>query len=149
MRQLEDFHTKWEVWVGTWLSVVGIVLIGVGGSEMIGDWIRPAMYVAGFLAFLVGAFLIWRDLTASEAHSPARPKGKFLGEFRLNAYFFEAYERDGENGRKEFRLLSSPKMDSEQEAACIRYLVNEGLIEELWPRMSGKIREEAGWAFQG
>jgi len=54
MRQLEDFHTKWEVWVGTCLSVVGIVLIGVGGSEMLDDWIRPTMYVAGFIAFLGG-----------------------------------------------------------------------------------------------
>jgi len=149
MRQLDDFHTTWEVWVGTCLSVVGIVLIGVGGTEMLDDWIRPAMYVAGFTAFLGGALLIWKDLVASEACSPARPKGKFLGQFRLNAYFFEAYERDGENGSKQFRLLSSPKMGPEQEAACIRYLVNEGLIEELWPRMSGKIKEEAGWAFQG
>ena len=107
------------------------------------------MYVAGFIAFLGGAYPIWRDLIASEAHSLARPKGKFLGEFRLNGYFFEAYERDGVNGSKQFRLLSSPNMDPDQEAACIRYLVNEGLIEELWPRMSGKIKEEAGWAFQG
>jgi hypothetical protein len=149
MRQLEDFHTTWEMWVGTCLSIVGIVLIGVGGSEILDDRIRPAMYVAGFLAFLGGAFLIWRDLFASEAHSLARPKGKFLGEFRLNGHFFEAYERDEENGSRQFRLLSSPKMDPEQEAACIRYLVNEGLIEELWPRMSGKIKEEASWAFQG
>ena len=105
------------------------------------------MYVAGFIAFLGGAYPIWRDLIASEAHSLARPKGKFLGEFRLNGYFFEAYERDGGNGSKQFRLLSSPNMDPDQEAACIRYLVNEGLIEELWPRMSGKIKEEASWAF--
>jgi hypothetical protein len=149
MRQLKAFHTAWEVWVGTCLSVVGIVLIGVGGLEMLDDWIRPAMYVAGVTAFLGGAILIWRDLVASEAYSPARPKAGFLGQFRLNGYFFEAYERDGENGNKQFRLLSLPQMDPEQEAACIRYLVNEGLIDELWPRMSRKIKEEAGWAFQG
>jgi hypothetical protein len=148
MRQSEDFQTTWEVRVGICLSVVGIVLIGVGGSEMIDDRIRPAMYAAGFIAFLAGAFLIWRDLAASETYSLARSEGKFLGEFRLNSYFFEAYERDGENGSKQFRLLSWPKMDPAREAACIRYLVNEGLIEELWPRMSGKIKEEAGWAFR-
>jgi hypothetical protein len=67
----------------------------------------------------------------------------------MNGYFFEAYERDGENGGKQFRLLSSPKLDSEGEAACIRYLVNEGLVDELWPQMSQKIKEEADWAFQG
>ena len=125
MRQLESFHTTWEVWVGTFLSVVGIVLIGVGGAELLDDWIRPVMYVAGFIAFLGGGFLIWRDLVASEAYSLPRPKGQFLGEFHLNGYFFKAYEREGENGSKQFRLLSSPKMDPEQEAACIRYLVNE------------------------
>jgi hypothetical protein len=147
MRQLEDFHATWEVCAGTCLSVVGIVLIGVGGAALLDDRIRPVMYVAGFIAFLGGAFLIWRDLVASEAYSLPRPKGKFLGEFRLNGYFFKAYEREGENGSKQFRLLSTPKMDPDQEAACIRYLVNEGLIEELWPRMSGKIKEEADWAF--
>jgi hypothetical protein len=40
-------------------------------------------------------------------------------------------------------------MEPEREAACIRYLVNEGLIEELWPQMSQKIKEEADWAFFG
>jgi len=59
MRQLDDFHTYWEVWVGTCLSVVGIVLIGVGGSEMLDDWIRPTMYVAGFIAFLGGGSPDW------------------------------------------------------------------------------------------
>ena len=149
MRELEDFHKTWRICVGTFLSVVGIVLIGIGGCEMLDDRVRPVMYIAGLIVSLSGAFLIWRDLVAYEAYIPARAKGKFLGKFRMNGYFFEAYERDGENGSKQFRLLSSPKLDSEREAACIRYLVNEGLIEELWPKMSQKIKEEADWAFQG
>jgi hypothetical protein len=143
----EQYRTNWEVCAGTFLAIVGIVLIGVGGSEMFDNWIRTAMYVAGFIACLGGVFLIWKDLVAAAAFSLARPKGNFLGEFRLNGYFFEAYEREEENGSKQFRLLSSPKMDPEREAACIRYLVNEGLIEELWPQMSQKIKEEADWAF--
>ena len=28
-----------------------------------------------------------------------------------------------------------------------RYMVNEKLIEEFWPEMSKKIKEEADWAF--
>jgi len=149
MRELKQYHTTRELCVGTFLAVIGIVLIGVAGSEMLDDWIRTAMYVAGFVGCLGGFLLIWKDLAAAAVLSLARPKGNFLGEFRLNGYFLEAYEREGENGSKQFRLVSSPKMEPEREAACIRYLVNEGLIEELWPQMSQKIKEEADWAFFG
>jgi hypothetical protein len=31
----------------------------------------------------------------------------YLGKFQLNGYLFEAYERIGNNGGKEFRLVSS------------------------------------------
>jgi len=149
MRKLRLNYTTWEVCRGTFLAVLGVVLIGVGGSEMLEHWARTTMYVAGFIACLSGTFLIWTDLAVAVVFSLARPKGNFLGEFRLNGYFFEAYEREEENGTKRFRLLASPMMDSAREAACIRYLVNEGLIEELWPKMSQKIKEEADWAFQG
>ena len=149
MRELKQYHTTRELCVGTFLAVIGIVLIGVAGSEMLDDWIRTAMYVAGFVGCLGGCLLIWKDLAAAAVLSLARPKGNFFGEFRLNGYLLEAYEREGENGSKQFRLVSSLKMESEREAACIRYLGNEGLIEELWPRMSQKIKEEADWAFFG
>jgi hypothetical protein len=49
-------------------------------------------------------------------------------------------------GSKQFRLVSSPKVSPEQEAAYIRYIVNEGLIEDWWPQMNKKITEEANWA---
>ena len=116
---------------------------------MLDNWVRTTMYAAGFITCLSGTFLIWKDLVAAVVFSLARPKGNFLGEFRLNGYFFEAYEQEEENGGKQFRLLTSPQIDPEREAAWVRYLVNEGLIEEWWPRMSQKIKEEADWAFQG
>jgi hypothetical protein len=149
MRELRQYRTTREIYGGIFPVVVGIVLMGVGGSEMIADWIRAVMYLAGFIACLAGALLIWKDFVAAPGFSQARLKGNFLGEFRLNGYFFEAYEREEEDGSKQFRLLSSPKMGPEWEAACIRYLVNEGLIEEFWPQMSQKIEEETAWAFQG
>jgi hypothetical protein len=149
MREVKQYHTTREFCAGTFLAVVGIVLIGVAESEMLDDWIRIAMYVAGFVGYLTGSLLMWKDLAAAAALSLARPKGNFLGEFRLNGYFLEADERVVENGGKQFRLVSSPQMEPEREAACIRYLVNEGLIEELWPRTSQKIKEEADWAFFG
>jgi hypothetical protein len=149
VRKSKENYTAWEVYGGTVLAVLGVVLIGVGGSEMHEHWVRTTMYVAGFIACLSGTFLIWTDLAAVVVFSLTRPKGNFLGEFRLNGNFFEAYEREEKNGTRRFRLLASSMMDSAREAACIRYLVNEGLIEELWPQMSQKIKEEADWAFQG
>jgi hypothetical protein len=38
-------------------------------------------------------------------------------------------------------------MDPEREAAVIRYLINEGLSESMWPQISNRIEEEAIWAF--
>ena len=38
MGELEGFHTTWEVWVGTFLSVVGIVLIDVRGRFHSFSW---------------------------------------------------------------------------------------------------------------
>ena len=90
MRELAHRHTTWEVRTGTFFAVVGIVLIGVAGSEILDNWIRTAMYVAGFVACLGGAFLIWKDLIGAVASSLASGKSNFLGDFRLNGYFFEA-----------------------------------------------------------
>jgi hypothetical protein len=38
-------------------------------------------------------------------------------------------------------------MEPEREAALIRYLINEGLSEQIWPQISRRIEEEATWAF--
>jgi hypothetical protein len=110
------------------------------------------------LAFLVAVMQTIHYRTGNEIyHQMTRFFGKLFvilftlgvvtGRFRLNGYSFEAYEREGENGSKQFRLVSSAKVNPEREAACIRYMVNEGLIEDLWPEMSKKIKEEADWAF--
>jgi len=45
-------------------------------------------------------------------------------------------------GEQRISVVSSAKIIAEQEAACIRYMVHEGLIEELLPQMSKKITEE-------
>jgi hypothetical protein len=38
-------------------------------------------------------------------------------------------------------------LHSNHEAAVIRYLINEGLSEKMWPPISRRIEEEANWAF--
>ena len=70
-----------------------------------------------------------------------------LGAFHLNGHSFEAYERETDYGGRQFRLRSYPSVNPDQEAAIIRYLVHEGLIDDMWPQSSKKIQEEANWAF--
>ena len=101
-----------------------------------------------------GVYLwIFLDLERQGRERGFGPRGSqqhrrnFLGRFRLNCYTFEAYEQNGLHGNRELHLVSFRKIGCEQEAALIRYLVNEGLIEELWPQMSRKIMDETGWAF--
>jgi hypothetical protein len=68
-------------------------------------------------------------------------------KFYLNGYFLQPYEEQTLAGVKQFRLSATPQMSPEREAAFIRYLINEGLTEKMWPRISEKIEEEANWAF--
>jgi hypothetical protein len=70
-----------------------------------------------------------------------------LREFYLNGYVFHPVEQETSNGRKQFRLLSTPPVSPEREAAFIRYLINEGLSAKMWPQISRRIEEEANWAF--
>jgi hypothetical protein len=139
-----------ELCIGSIIAVIGIVLIGVAGLYAFDFWTSATLYVAGFLACLGGFVPLWKDLPDASvvAHeSSVGSENNFLGRFRLNGCSFEAYEREGANGSKHFRLVSSAKIIPEREAACIRYMVNEGLIEDLWPELSKKIKEEADWAF--
>ena len=97
-----------------------------------------------------GLLLIWKDaITVAVVRNEPAPifTRSYLGKFRLNGYLFEAYEQGVDNGVREFRLISSPSVSPAREAAFIRYLVREGLIEDMWPEMSRLIEEEANWAF--
>src|SRR5260370_26593725 len=68
--------------------------------------------------------------------------GVYLGKFTLNGYTFKAYERETVDGSRQFRLSAFPSITREQEAALIRYLVNEGLVEHLVQGLSKRIEEE-------
>ena len=150
MKEFRIADTTSELCVGFILSIMGIVLIGVAGLTLLDSWVRTIIYMVGSIACLGGFFLLWRGLfevAVFPGKSVLRSEGNFLGRFCLNGYYFEAYEREGEHGSKQFRLVSSPRVSPEREAACIRYIVNEGLIEDWWPQMNKKIMEEANWAF--
>ena len=138
------------LFIGVMIADVGLLLIGLGGWNALYFQTHILNYVGGSILFLSGLILIWIDaigITAAQNGSALRSKGTYLGKFELNGYLFKAYERGTNKGASEFRLVSSPSLSPAQEAAFIRYLVNEGLIEVMWPKMSRQIEEEAGWAF--
>ncbi len=140
----------WHLFAGVLVADLGLLLVPLGGWDALKTDSRILIYVGGSVLFLSGLFLICIDQIrlAVVRHDPAlKFKGNYLGDFQLNGYLFEAYERDGNNGEKEFRLFSSPSVSPAQEAAFVRYIIHEGLIEDLWPQISKQIEEEANWAF--
>jgi hypothetical protein len=150
MQETNKRDSIWHLFAGVLAADLGMLLIGLGGWDALKIETRILIYVAGSLLFLSGLVLIWIDAIrlAALRHEPApESAGMYLGKFRLNGYLFEAYEREGNNGGKEFRLVSSPSVSPVQEAAFIRYIIQEGLIENLWPQMSKQIEEDANWAF--
>ena len=136
--------------MGIVIAESSTLLIGLGGWDALHFETRMLMYVCGSITFLGGLLLIWKDATrmAVARYVPALiSRGSYLGKFRLNGYLFEAYEQEAANGVRAFRLISSPSVNRAREAAFVRYMVHEGLIEGMWPQLSRQIEEEADWAF--
>jgi hypothetical protein len=150
MREFRERDSAWPICADVLLIFVGIALIGFGGWEGLKIWLRGPICLTGFIICLGGSFLICKDLLSvpvSRPKSTLESQGVCLGRFHLNGYLFEAYEREADNGGRQFRLVSFPAVNPEREAAFIRYMVREGLIEDMWRDMSDKIEIEAHWAF--
>jgi hypothetical protein len=149
MRKFQERDSELRMWAGVFLVYIGLALVGFGGWDGLKTWMPGLFYLAGFIIFLGGLFLVCKDLCslpASRLESTLTVQGDRLGRFHLNGYQFEAYERETDKGCRQFRLVSFPAIDPEREAAFIRYMVYEGLIEEMWPDMIDKIEREARWA---
>jgi hypothetical protein len=135
-------HTRvaWPICVAILLAILGEALMGFGIWHILPD----------FLLLLGVLFLIWKDRqpAANFQEKPALERqGIYLGRFDLNGYSFEAYEYESEKNGTQLRLLSFPGLTYQQEAAFIRYIVNEGLIEHIWPGIGKRIAAEANRAF--
>ena len=136
--------------MGVLAADLGVSLLGLGAWDALKSDMRILIYLAGTVCLLSGLSLIWLDtikLSVVSKESPLTANGVYLGRFKLNNYSFEAYERGANDGSTEFRLVASPLIDPGKEAAVVRYMVNEGLIENLWPQMSKQIEQDANWAF--
>ncbi|HKM58435.1 MAG TPA: hypothetical protein VJX28_06790 [Chthoniobacterales bacterium] len=146
----ERGQSPWQFVVGVLAADLGVALLGLGAWDALNSDMRILVYLAGTVCLLSGLSLIWPDtinLSVVSKESPLTANGVYLGRFKLNNYSFEAYERAANDGRTEFRLVACPLIDSAKEAAVVRYMVNEGLIESLWPQMSKQIEKDANWAF--
>jgi hypothetical protein len=142
---------------GILLLYLGTLLITIIVAEA--AWSEYKMWhLETSIALSACGFLFWFiRFGSTEKHAPARMQldKAFTGnseefclrEFYLNGYLFQPYEQQTPSGRQQFRLASTPQMSPDREAAVIRYLINEALSEDMWPQISGRIEEEANWAF--
>jgi hypothetical protein len=150
MQKTRDRNGMWTLYLGTLLliAIVSVVVWSEYKTYHLGTWV----------VLCAGGFVFWFIAFASTRHdASAGPQAKSelagssrelcLKQFYLNGYFFQPVEQETSNGRKQFRLSSTPPLGPDREAAVIRYLINEGLSERMWPQISRRIEEEANWAF--
>jgi len=149
MQEVKKRGSGSHLLAGILLAEFGFLLFPLGGWDGLKTDTRMLIYCGGSLLFFTGLFLIC--IAVRLASVTSEPElilgGKPLGNFQLNGYSFQACECNGTDGGKQFRLISSPSISPAQEAAFIRYIIHERLIEDLLPRMDKRIEEEAKWAF--
>jgi len=155
MSKTKDQSVTWHFLAGLLITEAGFWLLAFGELSFPGTWMHHFSCGGVFLGCLGMILLFWQKLPRSKPlHNDIAPnptavavREKSLGEISLNGYLLEAYEQEVDCRGKQFRLRAFPCIDSEHEARYIRYLVHEGFIDQRWPRVSNKIKEEAGWAF--
>ena len=150
MQKTRDIRGTWALYLGTKLLIVIVAatLWSEYKSYHLAAWI--ILCAGGFLFWFIG--FVWSGHGASghprvKSELPGGFRELCLAEFYLNGCFFRPYEQETLGGRKQFRLSSTTQMSPDREAAVIRYLINEGLSEKMWPQINKRIEEEANWAF--
>lgn len=150
-KQKRSAHYALEIslWIFISIAVIGTVACIGYTARHLGTWI--VLFAIGFLLCAVGLSVsgFGRDqhrLNRCIAPSSSCPA---LKGFYLNGRFFQPYEQKMPRGGRQFRLFSTSPISQDLEAALIRYLVNEGLNETLWPQLSERVEAESDWAFLG
>ena len=155
MSKTKNQSVTWYFLAGLLITEAGFGLIAFGELYLPDTWMHHLSYGGVFLFCLGMILLSWQKVRYSKTlHLDTVPnptavtvREKLLGEINVNGYLFEAYEQEVDCRGKQFRLRAFPCIDSEHEARYVRYLIHEGFIDQRWPRLSNKIKEEAGWAF--
>jgi hypothetical protein len=155
MNKTQNQSVTWHFLTGLLILEAGFWILAFGELYLPGTWMHHFSYGGVFLVCLGMILLSWQKLHRSKTlHIDTVPnrtvfaiREKLLGEINVNGYLFEAYEQEVDCRGKQFRLRAFPSMDSEHEARYVRYFIHEGIIDQRWPRVGNKIKEEAGWAF--
>jgi hypothetical protein len=155
MSKTKNQSVTWHFLTGLLITEAGFGLLAFGELYLPGTWMHQLSYGGVFLFCLGMILMSWQKVRyAKTLHIDTVPirtavavREKLLGEVNVNGYLFEAYEQEVDGRGKQFRLRAFPCIDSEHEARYVRYLIHEGFIDQRWPRLSNKIKEEAGWAF--
>jgi hypothetical protein len=150
MRETRCASGVWALCFGLWLVAILFAAVVWSVYKSYDTVALLALCAGGFLFWLIRFILIRRNEAAKmrqKYESAGSSREVCLEGFYLNGRFFQPYEEAISIGHKKFRLLSRPPMAPEHEAALIRYLINEGLSEQMWPQISRRIEEEATWAF--
>jgi hypothetical protein len=137
----------WGICASILLVCLGIALIGYGRWQNLDISNGWPVYPAGSIFCLAGMHYLGSEDPSREPAYNKDPQlgSKYvcLGRLALNGHSIRAYEIETDQGNKRFRLVSIPAVTHEKEAALIRYIVNEGLMENISQGMSEKIEEEA------
>ncbi len=148
MQKTQESNRSGALYLGTLIVIVSVVLWSEYKSYYFGTWI--ALCAGGSMLWFIG-FASTKHLASAgplmKSELAGNSRDLCLEKFYLNGYFFQPVEQETSNGRKQFRLSSTPPLNPDHEAAVIRYLINEGLSEKMWPPISRRIEEEANWAF--
>lgn len=137
MQKIGDRRRAWSICVGILLAILGVGLMGF----------RIWGILLTFLLFLGVFLLICKDQQPTSSFQEMPALEFCLGRFDLNGRSLEAYECESDKNGTQLRLTSFPTLTREQEAAFIRYIFNEDLVETIWPGMGKKVAAEANWAF--
>ena len=150
MREVRCARGIWALCLGMWLVAIAFATVIWSVYKTCDTAVLMALCVGGFSFWLIERVLIGRNKPAKRQRKeelPEDPREFCFEGFYLNGHFFQPYEQLISTEQKKFRLLSRPPMEPEREAAVIRYLINEGLSERMWPLISRRIEEEASWTF--
>lgn len=150
MRKTRAGNEIWPLHLGMLLLmvIVAVVVWSEYRSYHLATWI--ILCTGGFVFWFIGFASTRQGASAGPPEKSELVESStepYLREFYLNGNLFQPYEQETSSGRKQFRLLSTPQMSPDREAAVIRYLITEGLSEKMWPQISRRIEEEANWAF--
>jgi hypothetical protein len=152
MTKTKDRSVTWHFLAGLLITEAGFWLLAFGELYLPGTRMHHLSYGGVILVGSGMILLSWQKLPRSKTlHHDTAPeptvREKSLGQIKFNGHLLEAYELEVNGRGKQFRLRAFPSLDSEHEARYIRYLIHEGFIDQRWPQVSSKIKEEAGWAF--